>query len=382
MNPYDTIDNIFELYELLQDDLSRRIFWARLEFDIEPSMSRVIRLLQFSEGYTEEEILTLKTWKETARKQRDTQNKIFLYGSGNGGCQMADLIRRDGEDFFAFCDRRASEPGGIHDLAGKPVYPPSYLFEHMEQCYVMISTTVYYGEVEQFLLQNGFPQDHIFPFHFDRYTEYNNVTQGKQYFAFPEFYKKGTTFIDAGGYDGETSIQFAAWCDRQYENILVFEPDPKSYEICKKRLEKAGLQRFHIIEAGLAAQNETVTFVSGLNVSSYIPDADSAENNSLVESGRSGGQVESIQVVKLDEYTEDLTVGFIKMDIEGAEMGALQGAQDTIRRDKPLMALSAYHRRGDVLAIMGYLHQLVPEYRFWVRHYGPLAVETVLYAAV
>lgn len=102
----------------------------------------------------------------------------------------------------------------------------------------------------------------------------------------------------------------------------------------------------------------------------------------LVEHARGTGSMELIQAVKLDDYTEGLTVGFIKMDIEGAEMEALQGARDTIRRDKPLMALSAYHRRGDVLAIMSYLHQIVPEYRFWIRHYGPLAYDSVLYAGV
>lgn len=70
------------------------------------------------------------------------------------------------------------------------------------------------------------------------------------------------------------------------------------------------------------------------------------------------------------------------MDIEGSEMAALHGARKTIQRDKPFLALSVYHRRGDILAILECLHSFVPEYRFWLRHYGPLAHETVLYAAV
>ena len=60
----------------------------------------------------------------------------------------------------------------------------------------------------------------------------------------------------------------------------------------------------------------------------------------------------------------------------------LYGAENTIVRDKPLLAISAYHLSGDLFAIMDYLHQLLPEYRFWLRHYSAFTSETVLYASV
>lgn len=89
----------------------------------------------------------------------------------------------------------------------------------------------------------------------------------------------------------------------------------------------------------------------------------------------------SIQTVPLDSLTGDIEVGFIKLDVEGAEMDVLQGAQKTIKRDKPFLALCVYHRRGDVLTMMRYINSLVPEYQFWLRHYGPMGIETVLYAS-
>jgi len=46
------------------------------------------------------------------------------------------------------------------------------------------------------------------------------------------------------------------------------------------------------------------------------------------------------------------------------------------------MAVCVYHLRGDVLAIMNELNRLVPEYRFWLRHYSASLSETVLYAAI
>lgn len=68
------------------------------------------------------------------------------------------------------------------------------------------------------------------------------------------------------------------------------------------------------------------------------------------------------------------------MDIEGAELNALIGASHILKRDKPLCAISVYHKAGDLLAIMEYLKNLVPEYKFAVRHYSLGLVETVLYA--
>ena len=87
-----------------------------------------------------------------------------------------------------------------------------------------------------------------------------------------------------------------------------------------------------------------------------------------------------IPLVMLDEIVGNTTVSFIKMDIEGSELPALRGAAKTIRRDKPLCAISAYHRPGDVIVLMQYLKSLVPEYQFALRHYSNIDTETVLYA--
>ena len=88
-----------------------------------------------------------------------------------------------------------------------------------------------------------------------------------------------------------------------------------------------------------------------------------------------------INTARLDAAVGDRTIGMIKMDIEGAEMPALRGAAEVIRRDKPLLALAVYHRPGDMAEIMEYCLQLVPEYRFLLRQYGFGAYDTVLYAS-
>lgn len=57
-------------------------------------------------------------------------------------------------------------------------------------------------------------------------------------------------------------------------------------------------------------------------------------------------------------------VSLIKMDIEGYELKALRGARETIQKYKPVLIISAYHRREDILEIPYYLKDLVPEYKF------------------
>jgi hypothetical protein len=70
------------------------------------------------------------------------------------------------------------------------------------------------------------------------------------------------------------------------------------------------------------------------------------------------------------------------MDIEGAEMSALSGARNTIIGAKPKLAICIYHSDEDMIRIIMFLKELVPEYRFFIRHHSNIDVETVLYAMV
>ena len=70
------------------------------------------------------------------------------------------------------------------------------------------------------------------------------------------------------------------------------------------------------------------------------------------------------------------------MDIEGAEMDTLIGAQKIIKRCKPKLAVCIYHRMNDIIKIPIFLKELVPEYNFKVRQHSKSMLETVLYAEV
>ena len=68
------------------------------------------------------------------------------------------------------------------------------------------------------------------------------------------------------------------------------------------------------------------------------------------------------------------------MDIEGAEYRALLGAKETIKKYRPKMALSVYHKPQDIIEIPTLLLEYHEDYKFALRQYSSIGDETVLYA--
>ncbi len=85
----------------------------------------------------------------------------------------------------------------------------------------------------------------------------------------------------------------------------------------------------------------------------------------------------------IDAIVRDLAlerVDYLKMDIEGGEIAALEGAAETIRRFRPQLALSIYHERRHYWQIPLMLRETCPDYRFFIKHYHYNCAETLLYA--
>ncbi len=55
------------------------------------------------------------------------------------------------------------------------------------------------------------------------------------------------------------------------------------------------------------------------------------------------------------------------MDIEGAEIAALEGAINTIKYFKPRLALCLYHKWDDVITIPKFLATLNIEYKYYFK---------------
>ena len=80
------------------------------------------------------------------------------------------------------------------------------------------------------------------------------------------------------------------------------------------------------------------------------------------------GCIEEIDVVSLDDYLRDKRVTFIKMDIEGSEMRALNGMQATVKGRHPKLYICAYHRNEDLFALPLKVWELDDSYKIYFRH--------------
>jgi FkbM family methyltransferase len=96
--------------------------------------------------------------------------------------------------------------------------------------------------------------------------------------------------------------------------------------------------------------------------------------------GGGGYKVRTLSIDDLAERERLPHVDFIKMDIEGAELDALRGSERTIRKFKPKLAVTLYHRLQDFATIPKFLDDLGLGYRFFIDHFSINREETVLFA--
>lgn len=379
---YHFVERLRTLYELLQDEQSKEIFQARFALDMEYSIPNIKRLASAGGFKDQANVVWDHPLKETLKKLNRDHKKIILYGTAFTGRLFAEALQMEHIGFYGFCGQSAQKfPNG---LMGKPVLTPDELAAHGDEYYVVLTVTSEKActEILQFLRKSNYPENHILPDRVDmQYVSFTvfgwEYNFKDAYFDFPELYHRGTAFIDGGCLDCKTSRRFAEWCGGEYSSIIAFEPDPGSYSICCEKMREVPLPNFQLVNAGLSSQEGTAAFDAQGSASSRIM----TDRVTPGEPGFVGDEI-LVRTVAIDDIVGDRTVGFIKMDIEGAELDALHGAKNTILRDKPLLAICVYHLQGDLFAIMDYLHQLLPEYRFLLRQYTSWLFDTVLYASV
>jgi len=81
----------------------------------------------------------------------------------------------------------------------------------------------------------------------------------------------------------------------------------------------------------------------------------------------SRGHEEIVEQITLDKFVKENNIqkiNFIKIDVEGMERNLLTGAESTIKKFKPKIAICIYHRPDDPQILQEMLSNFVPEYRF------------------
>lgn len=168
-------------------------------------------------------------------------------------------------------------------------------------------------------------------------------------------------FLDGGAYNGDTLE--AALGQLPFQQTYAFEPDLGNYELLTQRTRQLGLRAVNY-PCGLSGQNEQLRFSTGQGEASAVKD--------------DGDSV--IQVVRLDDCLQNVTVDYLKLDVEGQEIPTLQGGRDLILKSRPILAIAAYHRWDDMWRIPAFVAALASDYRLAYRSHSRNSFDGVFYA--
>lgn len=337
----------------------------------------------------------------------------LIYGAGNFGKRVCRALRQHNLPVIGFLDQRA-KPG--LDWDGVPIYPPDWEGRRSEVNVLIAlhNREVALRPVVSYLQRLGYTKI-ILPMQFydvlgdaigDAYwlgfrTQYAALQQEIEagdalwadaasrdsYRAVLRFRVQGDLlalpvldvegqyfpsdlpawpspirYVDCGAYVGDT-LSNARRLGMNIESAMLFEPDLRHFATLIAYLR----QEWNIPVFGWPCA------VSNCTTRLHFA-ADGAEGGRVAEDGA------VVYAVALDDVLQGYAPTLIKMDIEGAEMLALKGAQRLIEAHRPGLAICTYHSLADLWQVGALLQGWQLGYRFYLRMHGQNTFETVLYA--
>lgn len=159
----------------------------------------------------------------------------------------------------------------------------------------------------------------------------------------PDYIKNniaGKLFGDVGGYWGDSALVFM---DYSPDKVIIFEPIAENRRILLKTLNHnhISFDKYNIQPIGLSDTVEVF---------------------------------DDMECKPLDEISLQFgkPFGVLKADIEGMGLKFIQGAEQTIRRDRPLLSLAIYHDADEFAGIYQTLKSWDLNYHFEIKQFSPL----------
>ena len=170
--------------------------------------------------------------------------------------------------------------------------------------------------------------------------------------------------VDGGAYTGD-SIQTFLDSSYRIESVHAFEPDIENFNKLRAAAVKfPNATEISLWPCGIWSSTCRLNFNEG---------GGGGSNLSLQGSS-------SVPVVALDEALHNQDINLIKLDVEGAEPDALQGARRIIEKSRPGLAVCLYHQPQQLWSIPLWISALNLDYKFYYRVHEYNTFDTVLYA--
>lgn len=336
----------------------------------------------------------------------DYNKDLFLFGAG-GGCRDAiNMFAEHNILPIGICDNDCKKWG--RNIDGIPIVSPKVLLNRNKEVIVFVSapnnaekiipqlremmnknniyffqnkTGVKLEEYKNFLKINrkriikvyNMLEDHLSKEVLEAmilsrlncdYLLYEKVYSEDQYFPQNIIdFTENEVLLDVGAYNGDTVKMFIEKTAGIFKKIIAVEPNPDMNGFLKTLADENA--KIEVINKGVYREHKKLIFNQCENQS------DSSFSYEESEDG--------IEVDKLDNLIKE-DVSLIKMDIEGFELEALQGAEAIIRKYRPKLAICIYHKFHDIVSIPEAIINLEMGYKFYIRHHSWYSGETVLYA--
>lgn len=232
------------------------------------------------------------------------------------------------DSIFLYMEEKMSLKSHINEIIPNFIFPfiaiPFWLFHPHRECFLILPSSNCWMVIKR--------NDKL-------YVPSPKVSQ--RLFNFVNLYERdfyveeGETVLDVGACVGAFARSVAGKAKR----IVAIEPEPDNVVCLRKNVQE--FENVDIIQKGVWSKKGYLN----LNLSWGI------EGHSITKTGSQGSV--NIQVDSIDNIVSDLNiekVDFIKMNVEGAEIEALEGAKKTLKNTEKISVASYYQRNGKITA--------------------------------
>ncbi|MCM1251844.1 MAG: FkbM family methyltransferase [Clostridium sp.] len=198
----------------------------------------------------------------------------------------------------------------------------------------------------------------------------NDIYDENQYFGNDIINTVSGNFVDCGAFNGDTLKRFLKQIGNEQYNYYAFEAEKANYNDLISYCKKYNIKNVNAYNMAIYSSKTQLSFSTDDNqekVSGKISELESNNYN-------------YVQADSIDNILANQKIDTLIMDIEGAELHALNGANKSINKWHPKLAISAYHMIEHLWEVPLLIHNINPNYQIFFRHHRWNMDDTVCYA--
>lgn len=173
------------------------------------------------------------------------------------------------------------------------------------------------------------------------------------------------SYADLGAYNGDTVRELLQFAPR-LKRVYALEPDARNFRKLNEYYSSLKSPSFELIAHNVGAWSEAdlLYFDKSGNRNAGLLQNSSSFSDAVNQRGK---KISEVRVQALDDILCGERVDHIKYDVEGSEREALLGSRYTIKKHKPSLLVSLYHRSEDIFELPLLVKELCPSYKLYLR---------------